>query len=152
MNTKQSYLYDKETGLYNRTVVDAFVAKCNNTALFPLSLILFEIKPSNPEIQNSELMSQFAQIFKNNQNNRIFTARFSNSKIIVFISKCNSNSAFKFTENIAKQVNDCNLLENSVVNVVFSEWKDLNPPDASFLSEIEKLLHTSQRINLSYII
>ena len=91
MNTKQSYLYDKETGLYNRTVVDAFVAKCNNMALFPLSLILFEIRSSNPEVQNSELMPQFAQIFKNNQNNRTFIARFSNSKIIVFISKCNSN-------------------------------------------------------------
>lgn len=152
MNKKHSYLYDKETALYNRTVVDAFVNKCNNISLFPLAIILFEIKPINEIEQNENIIPQFAEIFKNNQNNRTFIARFSNSKIIVFISKCSSNDAFKFTEQIAKQVNEANLLENYSVNVVFNEFNDTVPPAQSFLSDFEKSLQSSERINLSYII
>lgn len=152
MNTKKFYLYDNLTGLYNRNVVDSFINRCGDNNLIPLSILLFQIKSQNSLYDHSNLMVQFAKIFHNHQNDNNFIARFSNSKIIVFISKSSQNNAYKFAETIAKEASNLNLLDNSNVNVVFTQWEKIIPPNTSFISDFEQSLDSYKRINLSYII
>lgn len=152
MREKQSYLYDRETGLYNRTVVESFVTKCNTRALFPLAVILFEVKSNSDEINSNSVLFELAKIIKATQNSSMFLARFSNSKIIVFISRCNESSSFKYVEDIANQLDNQNLFNSSSVNVVFDEINKTSPLDPNYLTELEANLQSSDRINLAYII
>ncbi|WP_051321459.1 GGDEF domain-containing protein [Chrysiogenes arsenatis] len=102
---------DHLTGLFNRRALSEFLdGHLTNTALHPLSIILFDIdhfkrvNDTYGHLVGDHVLRQMAGELRHNVRDDDITARFGGEEFVVLLPKTNLGSAFKVAEKLRQQI------------------------------------------------